>query len=76
MFRGLELAPRFGPRMPLLAFALLSLATLVGFGMLEFGAGMQLSEPQVHLREYLVAGGLIHFGVISKPAHRQNNPIS
>ena len=57
------LFPQFGWRKPTLLFAMITIATIVGFLGANLEAAKYLDGPQIHFLEYMIAGGLLHFGV-------------
>ena len=56
------LFPTQGWKKPVILFALISIATILGYALARFELAMYLDGPQVHIFEYLIAGGLIHLG--------------
>lgn len=56
------LYPRFQWTYPAILTLLMSLATILGYGIGTEELSVYLEGPQIHILEYLIAGGLFHFG--------------
>ncbi len=72
------LIPRFSRVVPILILAILTVGTLLGYGVLGLNGDITIHEHYIHIIEYLVAGGLIHLGVLAKrnrktKHHQQKN---
>lgn len=68
------LYPRFGWKQPTMVFLVIAGGTIAGYLIASQEAAQLLEGPQLHFLEYMIAGGLLHFGVhAARGKHHEAN---